>query len=270
MLVERAFKVGALCAMAAGIALSCSVDHRKLKGSSYAGYWIIAGAPDGGHAEGGASGASYGGEGGATPHASGGDSDAQAGSGNLAGSSAQPPIVDGCPDLDLNGEGDCHETLVQNSNFVEDTQDWMPDGDAFIEWSPQNHFDDLPSGSAQVSLTGAVDADGYSLHAASQCVKDAHGNELQVYANVFARSGQGDGHASLSVFFYPTNDCSGALAGAPFELMSNAPDVWQTLNAEQAVPEGTHSALVRLAVTKPNRTESFKALFDNVLIRLAP
>jgi hypothetical protein len=259
---KRLLKISALCALSSGIALSCSLDRRKLHGSSYAGYWILGGAPDGGHADGGMGGMSDASEGGAG-HPSGGSA-AQAGTG-----STEPSVIDGCPDLDFNGKGDCTETLVKNPNFADDTQDWTPDSDAFLEWSPQNHFADLPSGSAQVSLTGIIDADGYSLHAATQCVPDAKGNKVKIFANLFAQSGQGDGRPSISLFFFSSTDCSGELSGAPLDVVGSASDVWQTVSIEQALPEGTRSALVRLAVTKSNRSQSFKALFDNLLIRIA-
>lgn len=270
MPVERLVRLVVLGLLGASLALSCAVDHRSLvAGPSYAGFFIIGG-------EAGQSGASSDGgvghtgeEGGAGALLGGADAGGKETGGALgAGGSQTPPaVVDGCPDLDHNAKGDCTETLVKNPNFVADTQGWSPGDQAFIEWSTENHFDDLPSGSALVSANGYSDTDGMVQRAATQCVKSDGAAHVEVFANAFVKSGQGEGLAALSVFFFSSPDCSGSPSGAPLDAHGSLPDVWQTLNAKQSIPESTQSVLVRLAVSKPYRTMVFKALFDNVLIR---
>lgn len=276
MLAPRLLKTCALSALGAGILFSCSLDQRKLAGPIYA-VWIIGGSPDGGDAQGGdaqaanagqssadaGEGASLGGT-----HGGGGS----AGSGNTAGSSVSmvPKVIDGCPDLDFNGKGDCTETLVANPNFVKDVIGWMAGDDTFVEWSAQNHFDDEPSGSALVSVRGYTDSDGMMQRASSQCVKLKSAGTLQVFANVFYEGGQGEGGPSLGLFFFGSQDCSGSPLGVPLQMTAGGADDWETLSAQQITPEGSGSVLVRLAVTKPYRGMVFKASFDNILIRTGP
>lgn len=261
-----------LLSLGAGIATSCSFDKRKLRTPNYEAWLIMGGAGEGG-APGGAD-YSPSDDGGDTATEPGG---APNGSGNSSGGAPtgnidtpEPMLVDGCPDLDFNGKGDCTETLVKNPNFARDVADWSEGDDAFIEWSAQNHFNDLPSGSALVSVRGFTDADGMMQRASSQCVTFETASKLRVFANAFYKSGQGDGGPALGLFFFGSEDCTGDTLGFPLSVAATAADSWQTLTAEQDVPEGSHSALVRLAVTKPFRSMVFKAAFDNILIRTEP
>jgi hypothetical protein len=273
MLVERIARVFTLGLAAAGTFSSCSLDDRVIStGSGYAGFWIIAGAPggadDGDTDNAGSNADGSSGRGGSGGAVGSGGSGAAADSGGTHGAGgSQTAIIDGCPDLDADDKGDCTETLVKNANFAADTQSWDAGDDAFIEWSSVNHFEDLPSGSALVSANGHSDTDGMVQRAATQCLVNDSLAQVQVFASVFVKSGQGEGMASVGMFFYASPDCSGSPSGPPLETPGSAPDVWQTLSARQAVPQGTHSALVRLAVSKPFRSVVFKAYFDNILIR---
>ncbi len=274
MLSLQLLRAGVLAPSALGLCMSCSLDQRQLQlGSSFAGFWIIAGAPDsdtpngGGAGEGGADGGQAGDAAGSPANGGGLAGGSTAGSAGTGGSTGVPALVDGCPDLDLNGKGDCKETLAKNPGFASDTQAWAPGADASLEWSSQNHFQDLPSGSALVTAVGTSDIDGIGLSAVTQCVELASGARMEAFASAFVKGDQGDGAANLSVFFYPQAACIGTLLGAPILESSSQTGAWQTLSAKQPLPEGTKSALVRLAVTKPYRSPQFVALFDNVLIR---
>jgi hypothetical protein len=268
MHAQRLFQMCLLTSVGAGIAISCSLDKRKLQTPNYAAWLIMGGAGEGG-APGGAD---Y------NPNDDGGDPGTEEGGArNHAGSTSsggadtpEPALVDGCPDLDANGVGDCTETLVKNPNFAENVADWSAGDDSFIEWSAQNHFDDLPSGSALVSVRGYTDADGMMQRASSQCVTFETASKLRIFANVFYKSDQGEGGPGLGLFFFGSSDCSGASLGFPLSVEATSADSWQTLTAERDVPEGSHSALVRLAVTKPLRSMVFKASFDNILTRTEP
>ena len=110
---------------------------------------------------------------------------------------------------------------------------------------------------------------GHGLHHHVGQALEAAG-KLKVFANVFYKSDQGDGGPALGLFFFGSDDCGGASLGFPLSVAATGADSWQTLTAQQEVPEGSHSALVRLAVTKPLRSLVFKASFDNILVRTEP
>src|SRR6185436_18306076 len=174
MLWDRSLRLGVLGGFGVGLIASCSVDHRQLQiAPSYAGFWVIGSGGDGEAASGGspadADAAGSGGEPSGLP-AAGSSSGGSAGTTGTAGSPGLPPLIDGCPDLDLDAQGDCKETLVSNPGFAFDTKAWRAGNGAELAWSPENEFQDLPSGSALVSGVGASDADGMALSAATQCI----------------------------------------------------------------------------------------------------
>jgi hypothetical protein len=244
----------------------CSVDHRHLQVNGQAGFWVISGTPSGGEVFGGN--ASEAGES-ATPIGGA----ANAAGGTAAGSNDSPSasmLIDGCADLDQDESGDCQETQARNATFDRDVNDWTAEAEASIEWSTRNRYAEQGSGSALVTLQGLIDADGQSLRAATQCVVIDGGTRVAAYANVLAESGQGQGSASLGGFFFETRDCSGPMLGPPLEAFATALDLWQVVAAEQSVPNGAHSLLVRLGVTKPYRSASFGAYFDDVLVTTTP
>lgn len=275
MLASRFLKPSALFALLASGAASCQLDERTLTGPTYAA-WLIGGASDGGEAQGGDANASAGqplADAGESSTAFGGAANGgSAGTNPTAGSggNAEPPIVDGCPDLDFNGKGDCKETLVTNPNFAADVGGWTAGDDVSLEWSAQNYLGDAPSGSAQITVRGYSDGDGMLQRASSQCVKLGASSQLQLFAHVFFEGDQGAGGPSIGLFFFGNEDCSGPALGVPFQASAARTDAWETLAAQPMVPEGSRSALVRLAVSKPYRTLALTASFDNILLRGMP
>jgi hypothetical protein len=212
----------------------------------------------------------------------GGDQDASAmpeGGSDDAGDAASDagpqviPTVGGCADLDMNGVGDCKETLVTNADFKTDVASWVADTDTTVTWSPQNAAGDLPSGSALVASTGVIDAQaiGAALRAAGQCIPVSGKQLVTAYANAFVDSGQdAQGHAEVDVFFYDTAGCTGTLTSSfstPQPLDASA-GVWLTLRAGAVSADTTKSALVKIAISKPFRAASFQAHFDDVLVKV--
>jgi len=190
------------------------------------------------------------------------------GSGGSGGSrpSVVPTIVDGCVDLNANSIGDCEETLAMNAGFNANTESWTAEVGCMLSWANKNSFGDAPAGSALVAAVGVSDQDGLSQTAATQCLPVTAGKTVQVFANFLIRAGQGDGLASLAVFFYDQADCKGA-PRSPILTSRADTGAWATLQGGTQVPQLVTSMQVRLAVTKPYRSEAFEVLFDNVLVR---
>jgi hypothetical protein len=249
--------------------LGCDVDNRKLQARNGNGGGAAAGASGsnrgGAHTGAGGSGgaiAIVGGTGGTDESGAAGASSAGA-----AGSSGLPKLVDGCVDLDQNEVGDCTETLVANAKFENDVGGWLVGTTPALEWSVQNRADDTPSGSAAVAFTSdAIDADGLAEAAAVQCVPISGGAELELRANAYILPDQGEGLAAFGVWFYERDDCSGQ-ALSPYEINRAEAGAWMTLSGTAKAPTKATSVLVRLAVSKPLRSENFEVLFDNVLVR---
>lgn len=268
---RHARRLSVLSMLALSLAAGCSLDQRRLSVSGSAGFWVIlAGTETGG--DGSGSSAAGSGSGGTNAGSSGTSplGTADAGEAGTTGQVIEPDhdLVEGCPDLDLNGVADCQETLAQNPRFAADASHWSATGDVLIEWSPINALTDEPSGSGRVSVHGALDMDGDVLRAATQCVPVGDAQELDVYASALVKSGQGEGEASLGIFSFSTDDCSGSPLGLPLDVPTVGRDIWQTIGAHRALPPMTASVLVRLGVSKPFRSPRFDVYFDNVLLRL--
>jgi hypothetical protein len=244
----------------AGAALvSCSLDNRQLE-------LAAAGAGSGGAGAGGS-------VGGATS-ASGSSSSGTPGLGGEAGA-GEPAIlvVDGCVDLDANRIADCTETSVNNPAFERDVAEWLPGQETTIDWNAQNAARDLPSGSALVASEGLIDASaaGVALRAVQQCIPIAGSKLVIVYGNAFVDPDQDEqGRAEINVAFFDSQDCSGAQSttfSTP-QPLDGGVGFWLTLKAGSVSGATTKSALIKLALLKPFRAESFRAKFDNVLLRV--
>jgi len=270
MNIPRAFATCIVCTFALRAPLGCKVDNRELKGG--AGSSGASNTSTGGRSTNGGVGNAHAGEGGAgelpEAAAAGAGTPAAGGAGGATDTGpVAPPLVDGCVDLDENGVGDCTETLLKNASFKLDTLDWTADVGATLGWSDSNAYEDLPSGAGLVASTvGARDVDGLVLASATQCVPVAAGTKLEIIANVFIKPGQGEGLAGISIFFFDQASCMGNIKDS-FDTSGAATGTWSTLRGVHTVADGVGSMLVRLTASKPYRSESFEAKFDNILVK---
>lgn len=251
-----------------GVLVACSLDVRELKPQATLG--------DGGASDSNAGNGASGPSARAGSSAGGSSNDAGStsqGGRNTAGTAGAPSsLVEGCPDLDENGVGDCEETLAKNAAFASDVSDWEPELDAIVAWNEANATSDHPSGSALVRAEGVVESTipGSALRDVSQCVSVSGKQLVAVYANAFVPTGQDEaGRAEIDVFFFESADCSGSLSASFVtpQPLDGGVDRWMSLKAGQVSSDSTRSALVKLAVLKPFKAASFEARFDNVLIR---
>jgi len=180
-----------------------------------------------------------------------------------------PVLVDGCSDLDTDGVSDCKETAVENFAFNSDVSSWLPEPSTDIAWTAQDLLEQPGSGSALITSSEALDADGDSLVAAAQCIHVTEGKLVDVFANAYIAAGQVAGAAALSLLFFPAADCPGDTPPSVYETPALfASEEVLTLNGKTGVPPGMVSMRVRLGVIKPFRAESFSVHFDNVLIHV--
>jgi hypothetical protein len=197
-----------------------------------------------------------------------------------AGAGAAPPVlVDGCADLDSDGVSDCSETLAVNATFDSDVAAWSVDaqnGDSFstiLSWAPENAWGSEPSGSAQITVSGAVDFNGATLRAATQCIEVGPVQLVVVGANAKLDVGQDPaGSAEVDVSFFDNANCIGS-ATTTFATSQPQPaptGSWLTLHAGSLSTAATQSALIKLGVVKPFRTQALSARFDNILVRVQP
>ncbi len=192
-----------------------------------------------------------------------------------AGVDERPPFVDGCADLDRNGVGDCKETLLKNADFETDISDWTAEQDTLLEWNMHDAWGvEGTSGSALVSSVGVLDpnSDNAVLRAASQCVAVGGMQLVTVYANAFVESGQPDltGRAQIVVFFFDGDNCTGAFTNSfttPQPLDTDGIDTWLELKAGSVTGLSTKSILVKLGLSRAYKAESFRARFDNLLVK---
>jgi len=203
--------------------------------------------------------------------------DGGAGSQMNAGGEAEmgpdlPPLVAGCADLDTDGVADCSVTLVKNATFHTDTNEWSGVAGSSLAWDARNALDDDPSGCALLTAQGATDVDGTALFRASQCVLVAGDQLLIAYANAWVEASAVDesAQAELQVSYFEADDCSGVATGSFVTPPSAAQGAWVTIQAGGVAGAGTRSASVELIGVKPNRAESLKACFDNVMVKTKP
>jgi len=189
----------------------------------------------------------------------------------------EPPLVDGCVDLDRNGTGDCKETLLENADFESDVGDWTPDMDTSLEWDEHDAWGPAGrSGSALVSSIGVIDAnsDNSVLRAAGQCLPAGSMQLVTAYANAYVESGQDPtGRAQIVIFFFDGEDCTGAFTNSfttPQPLGTDGVETWLELKAGSVTTLATKSMRVKLSLSRAYKAESFRARFDNVLVKVQP
>jgi hypothetical protein len=254
-------------------ALSCSVDERGLRlggpdepsageGATTAG--TGASANDGGsNAQAGddavaGSGGTGAGAGGSMPSSSG------AGGGGGGGGSPQP--APGCGDFNENEVPDCEETLVEDPTFDDAEMAWSAEPTLTQDWTDQDALGRQESG-ALVLLSTQVNPDpGTSMAGTSQCLVATGAQDYDFAAQVRIDGALGGGKAGINVWFYGSDGCSdnflqGTNASLKYDL-----DTWVVARGQLKSPAATRSMLVRLVAVKPNAQESFKVLFDNVLV----
>jgi hypothetical protein len=237
-------------------ALACGVDDRKLQ---------LSAGTDGGTMGGG--------DGASSPHgaAAGAGSDTNAG-GEAATPAILPPLVDGCADLDTDGVADCSVTLVKNATFQSDTGGWTSVAGSSLAWDARNAVGDDPSGCALLTAQGSTDSDGTTLFHALQCVPVTENQLVIAYANAWVEASAIDdpARAELQVSYFAAEDCSGTATGYFVTPPSAAQETWVTIQAGGVTGAGTQSVSVELVGLKPNRAQSLKACFDNVMVKAKP
>lgn len=242
---------------------ACSLDDRTLTlGPTEGGSSNHGGS--GGHAPTGEGGTGAG-RAGAEPSGLAGQAGASEGGQAGEGSGGAATFEDGCTDLNQNRVSDCTETLLLNPNFTADVTEWNSETGATITWDAMDLMGVAASGSALVTSSGAVDAPGVSLVAASQCVSVEPGKTLEIYAQARTESGPVDGNAAISLWFFSTTSC-GDSPSAVYQTDPIITGQTVVLQGTKEVPDTIFSMRVRLGVIKPFKAESFSVRFDNLLI----
>jgi hypothetical protein len=163
-----------------------------------------------------------------------------------------------------------------NADFGIDVSDWTVGADTTLEWDEHDAWGDQDgsSGSALLSSVGVIDANNDSsvLRAASQCVAVGSMQLVTAYANVFVEPGQDDptGRAQIVVFFFDGEDCRGAFTVSfttPQPIAGDGVGAWLELKAGSVTTLSTKSILVQLGLSRAYKAESFRARFDNVLVK---
>ena len=278
------------------VLVACPVDERKLapeQSISFAGYdfsfsgegGALAGASDdagaghggsGGH--GGSDTGAHGGDGGDGAEAGvpgqGGSQGGTAGMAASAGTGGTPTggvagagASADCPDLDQNLVSDCKETLLDNSDFDEDTASWSKEDNVTATWDMADAGEAMKSGSMEVTDAVVNDGDAIGMNGVYQCVKVTGGKSYYLAAELFIAEGQTTaGSGALGIVFYDQDDCTGIITAVGNSL-SGLVGAWQLITIQRDAPEPTRSARVRLAAAKPFREPHFAVSFDNVLLR---
>ena len=151
---------------------------------------------------------------------------------------------------------------LQNGTFNTSTSGWTSSSGATVSWSTNDVGGSAQSGSLDLKITGdsTVGLEG----AAVQCISASPSASYNVAADILIPTGSSS-YASL--WFYGSNDCSGAalsvVASTPSFATATA---WQEVFASASAPSGAHSVAVHLQVQKSVGQSSGEALFDNVTV----
>ncbi len=137
--------------------------------------------------------------------------------GAAAADAGDPSMIDGCTDLDEESRRGLRRNASQERDVKTDVDAWQVDAEAQLAWNERNAASDLPSGSALLSATGAVDPAlrGSLLQSASQCLEITGKQLVTVYANALVDSDQSSsGFALVDVQLFDSNACTGAFVTA--------------------------------------------------------
>ncbi len=252
-------------------AAACSLDHRVLHHDG------VAATPGSGGSGSGtagtrntANGANAGMES-VTP-AAGSAGMREPGSNGGGGTSALPPLVDGCADLDSDGVADCTVTRTQNSAFERDVLGWTPIGVATLTWDADNALADTPSGCARLRGPDASN-DSAMIYRASQCVAIPADQIIIVYANARVETtANADevAHAELEVSYFDTPDCTGKSTGYFATPPSEASSKWVTIQAGGVSATTTTAVSLALVGIRPSTANGLNVCFDNVMVKAKP
>jgi hypothetical protein len=219
------------------------------------------GAGAGGSAVGGVSGA-------AGTNGGNGGVGAASGNGTISAGSGGGVEAGGCPDIDQNGVDDCSETLIQNSRFDVDDDDWLAEPLALPSWDARNALPGTSSGSLLIWNQAPVDpAAGSYMVGAHQCLPIDGNAGYEVAVRALIPGAQGAGFAGINLQIFGADACAGSFLEAQTVDATDQVDTWIVVKGAVQTPSAARSMWVRLVVSKPFAQETFGALFDDVLVR---
>ena len=167
------------------------------------------------------------------------------------------------------------QSLLANPDFDSNVDKWTAEAGASLTWDSGDALGKAGSGSALLSTASdMVTTSGSGSVAASQCLSVTSGNIVAAYANAFVEADEGsNGVASVEVYFFDAAGCAGTATtnfSTPQPLAAAA-GTWLTLKAGLPTGAATHSVQVRLTIAKQTQAASFRARFDNILVKqIAP
>jgi hypothetical protein len=220
---------------------------------TYCGAAAAGGAAGTGGASGAGGHAATGGAAGA--HATGG----MPGTGGTSTGGGGAPATGGTPGTG----GSSPPSAITNGTFDTGTVGWAPGVGVTLSRSSTDFAGNGQSGSLDIALNGG-DPSLNQQSGASQCLSVSAGASLKAQAAMLV-PGQTATQASITLWFYGSPDCSGAI-GTVFSTPASVSSSWQLLTAAAQVPGGARSVSVRLAVLKPIGQTSAEARFDNVTV----
>lgn len=226
---------------------------------------------DAGSADMSTSGGGHGGSGGTAGGGTAGNVSGQAGggvSGNAGeGGSGTDWGAGGCGDLDHNQVQDCDETLVENARFDSSDADWHADTLMAQAWDSRNARPGHASGSVAIVNASVAEAEGSVVGGSGQCLPAEGDLKYLVAARAFVPGGQGQGTASVAVWFYGADGCADYLLSSLGPPAVSATDTWVELSGVVKAPPATRSMRVALMASKPFKQTRLQVLFDDVLVR---
>jgi hypothetical protein len=188
-------------------------------------------------------------------------------SAGAAGAGA-PAFIGPCGDIDGNALDDCSETLLQNSSFDSNLDQWKASAPFSQFWDARNALPTGLSGSLSLSNSDPVaDLPGLVLVAAEQCVPVTGDLNYLLAARVLIPSGQGQGQAAINLWVFANDDCQGTFLDAFTPVTTEVTGDWTTASAELQLPSAARSMVVRLGAVRPFPQAHFQVLFDDVLVK---
>lgn len=173
-------------------------------------------------------------------------------------------LVDGCADLDTDGEADCMATLVTTPAFEKDVEGWSSVDATVLSWDEKNASSEEVSGSAK--LSGRL-----TTLRAMQCVPISGKQVVIAYASAFVETEDEDDdgtRALVEVSFFSHDDCSGESEGLFETPPSNVTHVWTTVQAGGISNKTTKSVSIALVAVKADPSANDAVYFDNVMLKM--
>jgi hypothetical protein len=160
--------------------------------------------------------------------------------------------------------GGSANAVLQNVHFDTNVVSWMPGLGVTLTRSPNDAAGSAQSGSLDLFLSGG-DLTIATQASAAQCLSVTAGATYNLGVTILI-PGQTASQGGLGLWYYPSSDCSGAIAGV-FSSPSSTTAAWQRVSATAQIPAGVQSAAVRVVVLKPYGQQTAEALFDDVLVQ---